>query len=615
MDTIQEHLTELILTATEQLGLGEVGTVTLEHPADPQFGEFSTNVAMQIFKQVAGQQTEFAQPRQLAQALAETIQTLAADRTPRWVESVAVAGPGFINFQLTDTFFVTQLAQAQVAPQNYLPNLGQGKPVVVEYSSPNIAKPFTIGHLRSTIIGDAVANILAAVGYQVFRDNHLGDWGTQFGKQIYALIHFGEGSLEKNLAKISASPQPVKELVQLYVEFHQKAETDPTIEEAGREWFKKLEDGDPQARELWQQCIMWSLKEFQGIYERLGVHFTENDGRGYGESFFEDKMAPVIAELEQLGLVQESEGAKLIFFPNDTYPPLMIVKKDGSTLYATRDLATDKFRFGKYGSDVTIINEVGAEQALYFKQLYETEVLAGWCQPQQRVHVKHGLYRFKEGKMSTRKGNVIWLEDVLNEAVQRAGELAQSKGALTTAEIEAIGLGALKWNDLKRSSHLDITFDWDEVLNLKGNSGPYLQYVWVRCQSVLAKATQQGMSNSSITNYLDTLVNNKEAFDNKLNAEEKDVLRYVYRYFDAVALAAREYAPHHLCTYLYQLTQSYNTFYNAHSILGVPAGEMSAPKVALTTEQKMLRLALTQATAQIVAHGLSVLGIQTVTRM
>lgn len=611
---IRHHLHELIIAALESLGVVVTpDQVVLERPADASFGDFSTNIAMSAYKQVVAAGGEYANPRQFAQAVAEVLTSLSQQHPAQWVSAVTVAGPGFINFTLSDRFFLNNLRSFQAPVSELVPQVGKQRPVVVEYSSPNIAKPFTIGHLRSTLIGDAVANILAAVGYQVYRDNHLGDWGTQFGKQIYALLHLGEGSLEKNIAKISAAPQPVKELVALYVEFHQRAETDPSLEDEGRAWFAKLEAGDAQARQLWQQCITWSLKEFQGIYERLGIRFTENEGQGYGESFFEDKMAPVVAELEAKGLVKESEGAKLVFFPDDVYPPLMILKKDGSTLYATRDLATDKFRFEHYGQDVIIINEVGAEQALYFKQLFQTEVMAGWCQPDQRVHVKHGLYRFKEGKMSTRKGNVIWLEEVLNEAVEKAAQLAQEKSQLTTAEIEAIGLGALKWNDLKRSSHLDITFDWEEVLNLKGNSGPYLQYTAVRCESVLSKAGLNDDLKNTITKYLDSLIDSKEALDTHFNSEEKDLLRYIYQYFEVIELAAREYAPHHLCTYLYHVAQAYNSFYNAHSILGTP--ESTESSTTLDPNQRLVRLGLTSATSQIIRHGLGLLGIQTVSRM
>lgn len=462
-----------------------------------------------------------------------------------------------------------------------LPAYGTGQTAVVEYSSPNIAKPFTIGHLRSTIIGDAVANLLEATGWTVKRDNHLGDWGTQFGKQICAIKKWGDEE------EIAQSERPVKKLVELYVKFHAEAEENPELVDEGRAWFKKLEDGDLEARRLWQKCIDWSWKEFNQIYEELGVRFTENDGRGYGESYFEDKMDVVVEELETKNLLTDSEGARLVFFPDDQYPPLMVIKKDGTTLYATRDLATDKFRLQKYGADVRIINEVGAEQSLYFQQIFAIELMLGWVEPDQRVHVKHGMFRFKDGKMSTRKGNVIWLEDVLQEARERAQQLGDDpEHAQTIAS--AVGIGALKWNDLKRSAHLDVVFDWDEMLSMEGNSGPYMQYTVVRGKSVLQKWQESGFTATATT-------------EADITPEGLEILRLLSRYGEAVERAAQEYAPHLLANALFEIAQSFNTFYNKHQIVadGVP----------------QVRIDLVNATVAVLSHGLGLLGIETVDRM
>ncbi|MCD8484533.1 arginine--tRNA ligase [Candidatus Woesebacteria bacterium] len=444
-----------------------------------------------------------------------------------------------------------------------------------------MAKPFTIGHLRSTIIGDAVANLLEATGWTVKRDNHLGDWGTQFGKQICAIKKWGDEE------EIAQSERPVKKLVELYVKFHAEAEENPELVDEGRAWFKKLEDGDLEARRLWQKCIDWSWKEFNQIYEELGVRFTENDGRGYGESYFEDKMDVVVEELETKNLLTDSEGARLVFFPDDQYPPLMVIKKDGTTLYATRDLATDKFRLQKYGADVRIINEVGAEQSLYFQQIFAIELMLGWVEPDQRVHVKHGMFRFKDGKMSTRKGNVIWLEDVLQEARERAQQLGDDpEHAQTIAS--AVGIGALKWNDLKRSAHLDVVFDWDEMLSMEGNSGPYMQYTVVRGKSVLQKWQESGFTATATT-------------EADITPEGLEILRLLSRYGEAVERAAQEYAPHLLANALFEIAQSFNTFYNKHQIVadGVP----------------QVRIDLVNATVAVLSHGLGLLGIETVDRM
>lgn len=600
MKNLQTYLSDIFQQSLEKLALPQPESIAWEHPTNPTFGDYSTNLAMSLFSQLkTGENpSAFTNPRALATAIAETAAEIEQTQEG-WAAEITVAGPGFINVTLNNNYFYLLIHYLTFEHSKVIPNLGDQRTVVVEYSSPNIAKPFTIGHLRSTIIGDAVANLLQATGWEVKRDNHLGDWGTQFGKQIYALQHLGEGSLEANIAKIEAAERPVKVLVDLYVEFHQLAEEHPEMEDEARAWFKKLEDGDQEARDLWQLCIDWSWQEFEQIYRKLNVSFTENNGRGYGESYFEDKMASVIADLEASSTITYDtgkDGAKLVFFPNDELPPLMILKKDGATLYATRDLATDKFRREKYGDEVIIINEVGAEQSLYFQQIFRTEELLGWFKPEQRVHVKHGMYRFKDTKMSTRKGNVIWLEDVLQEAEKRAAVLAKDP-ALASQIASAVGIGALKWNDLKRSSHLDISFDWDEILSMQGNSGPYLQYTYVRCHSILTKAAESNI-----------VMNIAEPFDTDsiyLNEDEKAVARELGKYSETLKLAAQEYAPHHLCTYLYTLAQSFNAFYNKCSVLG--------EDVPPDTQQ--LRLQLTKATANVLQHGLHILGIETVEQM
>lgn len=589
---IVASLQAAVRRSLESLSLPTPENIHLEHPADPTHGDFATNTALQLFGQRGKEGYEalqhFSNPRMLGQAIADAITAHQAE-TPE-IESVSIAGPGFINFTLTENYWNTQLARLLQDTHLPLLNLGDGQTVVVEFSSPNIAKPFTVGHLRSTIIGAAVANVLEASGFDVKRDNHLGDWGTQFGKLIYAIKAWS------SVEEITQHERPVKKLVELYVQFHQEAEAHPELEDEGRAWFTRLEQGNEEARALWQQCIEWSWIEFNAIYAQLGVTFTENGGRGYGESHFENKMDEVIAELRAKNLLTESDGAQLVFFPGDEFPPLMILKKDGSTLYATRDLATDKFRLNTYGPDVTIINEVGAEQGLYFQQLFRTEELLGWVQPGQRVHVGHGHFRFAKGKMSTRKGNVIWLEDVLQEATQRAQSLAESSEKsdrqLAQKNAAAIGTGALKWNDLKRSPHLDVVFDWDELLNMQGNSGPYMQYTAVRARSVLQKANIDLGELPALTQNL----------TNPTWSEgEQALLKTLVQYPEYVASAAQEYAPHHLCTYLYNLAQTFNTFYNTHPIVG--------------SAEQAQRLALTAATLRVVQHGLEMLGMETVEKM
>jgi len=596
---ITTYIQQLVTNALQEIGLDTDGTIHLEHPTDLSHGDYASNVAMMLFKK----QDKFSSPRELAQEIMDHIED-----NKQLLKKVEIAGPGFINFTLSEQFLIAEMGDL-IKNQAELSNKeNKGKKAVVEYSSPNIAKPFTIGHLRSTIIGDSVANLLEETGYQVFRDNHLGDWGTQFGKQIYALKNLGEGSLEKNIEKISSSANPVKELVKLYVDFHKQAEDKPEMEDEARAIFKSLEDGDKEARELWQKCIDWSFVEFDRIYSKLGVKFTENNGQGYGESDFEDKMDVVIKELEdkanQTGLIKYEEGEKgamLVSFPEQSkLPPAMILKSDGATLYSTRDLATDKWRLGHYGQDTLIINEVGAEQSLYFRQLFTIEAALGWVIPGQRVHIGHGMYRFKDGKMSTRKGNVIWLEDVLDEAVAKATNLAGEGRSISADGLEKIAFGALKWSDLKRSAHLDVTFDWDEIMTMQGNSGPYLQYTYVRCKAILDKLKSDGEINIS---YYSDILSNLKSYS--IGETEKELLRNLYIYSEIVSKSAEEFAPHHLTTYLFNLAQVFNKFYGAHKVMDSGDG----------VEAEQFRVALVLATSMIIKKGLSLLGIEVVSKM
>ena len=595
---------DLVNKALEELKLETVG-FSVTHPKEESHGDYSVNVAMILAKQLG------KNPRDLAQEIVEQLQS---DKTTQLIDKVEVAGPGFINFYLKPELYLTETKKA--IEEGYGRNeSGHGKLAIVEYSSPNIAKPFTIGHLRSTVIGDAVANLLEMNGWKVMRDNHLGDWGTQFGKQIAAIKKWGD------IEAIGKAENPVKELVALYVKFHEEAEKDPTLEDEARSWFVKLEKGDQEARELWQKCIDWSWKEFSRIYELLGIHHSEefNGGRGLGESFFEDKMGVVLATLAQQDWYKEGkEGAKLVFFPDDKYSPAMILKKDGATLYHTRDLATDKYRLDTYKPDL-VINEVGTEQQLYFQQLYEIEKMLGWYKEGQRVHVMHGMFRFKEGKMSTRKGNVIWLEEVLDEAIGRAATIRRGKLQIPTFEhaqsfddrdtlatgtgrkpglAEAldttdtslnaqVGIGALKWNDLKGEPRRDIVFDWEEILNMKGNSGPFVQYTYARCSSILRKFQVDSTRYGTLSELLQGTEPCKE---------EMGLLRWIYRYPEVVSEAGSHYAPHLVATYIYELSQRFNSFYQAC-------------RVEENGEVNVLRYMITEAVENVLKSGLGLLGI------
>lgn len=570
-------LTEIIKKALNIFNLDL--PIKLEKPADDKFGDLSSNLAMVAFKDSTEQ---FNSPRELAQALVVEIKK--ADQN-QIIKEISIAGPGFINFKLGHDHLLEKLQEIVKNKDIPLINLGQKKKAIVEYSSPNIAKPFTVGHLRSTIIGDSVANLLEASGYKVFRDNHLGDWGTQFGKQIVAIKKWG------NEAEINLALNPVEKLVALYVKFHEEAEKDPSLDDEARMWFKKLEDGDQEARELWQKCIDWSFREFAKIYNYLQVEFTENEGRGYGESYFEPMLKDLIKELQASGFAKEGkEGAILFFYPNEELSPLMIAKKDGSTLYATRDLATDKWRRenpryqNEDGSAPLVVNEVGAEQTFYFQQLYRAEELLGWYQKGQRVHVKHGLYRFKEGKMSTRKGNVIWLNEVLKKAKNKALDFTKDREIATK-----VSVAALKWNDLKRKSEININFDWDEILNLQGNSGPYMLYAYARAKSILRKANESNFAK-------------EEIYDFEVSDLEKSLLSSIDDFPKVVARCSSEFSPHYLCTYLFELAQLFNSFYNKYPILN-------------SSLERQFRLDLVEGVSIVLKKGLNLLGISTLEKM
>ncbi len=562
------EITQLLSSAIKEiitsLG-GEVSSVSLEHPAELSHGDYSTNVALVCAK------TLKENPKKLAEKIVDMLRQRFSDDAVAGIKKIDIAGPGFINFHFSESFFHQGVKSILSAKETFGGSAqGKDKRIIVEYSSPNIAKPFTVGHLRSTIIGDSIAKTYAALGYEVIRDNHLGDWGTQFGKQIVAIKKWG------NEERISAAENPVMELVKLYVKFHEEAEKDPALEDEARYWFTELEKGNEEARRIWKKCVDWSLVEFNKIYAELGVVFDTQ----HGESFYEDKMPAVLKDLEEKKMLQESEGAKLVFFEGEKYPPLMIQKKDGSTLYGTRDLAAARFRRETYGKDILVVNEAGAEQSLYFKQLIETERMLGYFEPGQRVHVGHGFYRFKDGKMSTRKGNVIWLEEIIKEAVERAADINKE-----TAHI--VGIGAIKFNDLKRDAKQDIVFDWDEIVNLKGDSGPYLQYSYARAQSIIEKATIE------------------KIFSSCEHAPESvsDLEKVIYRFPEVVVRAGREFAPHYIATYLMELSALYNNYY-AHNKI-----------VDKTDPLSPYRVALTEAFAVVIKNGLFLLGIEVPARM
>lgn len=446
--------------------------------------------------------------------------------------------------------------------------IGNGKTVVIDYSAPNIAKPFGIGHLRSTNIGQALYNIFKFLGWKTIGDNHLGDWGTQFGKMITALLRWNY----KPVGELT-----IEDLEKLYVRFHQEAETDPSLEPEARSWFAKLENGDEQARKIWKECVDISLKEFNRVYELLGVKIDYT----YGEAFYEEMLPNIVELFKSKKLTKESQGALLIKLSRN--PEAMLIKSDGATNYLTRDLATIKFRMETWRPDL-IIYEVGSEQKLHFAQLFEAAELVGWRPTLGYKHIGHGLIRWKDGKFSTRKGDTIHLADVISTAKEQAQKIAPKN---SEKEVMAVAIGAIKFNDLAQDPAKDIVFDWDKVMSMKGNSGPYLQYTYARCRSVVEK--------SKLIEKNDSLA--VELWDEG----ELPLLRYFYIFKEKVVESALRYSPAVLAEYLLILARKYNEFYAKYRIVG--------------EAEEGRRIFLTQVTAKILKEGLTILGIETPEKM
>ena len=561
-----EEITHLLKKASIKAGIIDP-FIKLEHPEDISHGDFSTNVAMVYTKVLK------IAPKILAEKIVEEFNK----DLPSTLSNATVAGPGFINIYVHNSAVTKNTTSVISLKENYgRSDIGGGKKIIVEYSSPNIAKPFTIGHLRSTIIGDAIANIYDFLGYKVIRDNHLGDWGTQFGKLLFAIDKWGDWD------KIEKSDSPIKDLVALYVKFHDEALIDKSYEDQARNLFKILESGEnSDITEKWRKCIELSKKEFSKIYDKLGVSFDTE----FGESMFAspEKSNEILEILKSKNLLTTSENAQVVIFENEKYPPLIIQKSDGTTIYATRDLATDWYRKNTYGKDLMIVNEVGSEQTLYFRQLFEIERLLGWFEIGERIHVSHGLYRFKDGKMSTRKGNVIWLDDIIDEAEKRAV-------ALNPESANDVAIGAIKFNDLKRDCAHDIVFDWDEIMNMTGDSGPYLQYACVRAEAVLDKAKEKGLK-------VDTS-------GTRPDIVSLDMLeRYMMHFEEMLIFSANSFKPNILAGYLINLASFFNVFY-AQTVIVDEKEEGTAYK-----------LAVTQAFIYTMRNGLKLLGIKVPKRM
>jgi len=570
------EIEKLIKKAIKQeFGL-KLKDIAIEKPQDQSFGDYAANVALIMSKPLK------VRPKDIALKIKKAIKSFHSTL----LDKVEIAGPGFINFFLSDKSLMTELNKVLREKAKYgSSKIGKGKTLVIDYSSPNIAKFFGIGHLRSTIIGQSIYNLYQFLGWRCIGDNHLGDWGTQFGKVIY--------QFKKN--KFDIKKINIEDLERAYIDFHKQILEKPAIEKKARAWFKKLEQGDKEARKIWQACRDLSLKEFKKIYDLLGIKIDYT----LGESFYEKMLKEIIDEAIKKKIVIKSQGALIVKYPNEKIPPAMLLKSDGATTYLTRDLATIKYRLKKWKPDL-VVYEVGAEQKLHFQQLFWLVEILGWAKRNNFCHLIHGLIRFKHGKISTRSGRTIRLKQVLEQAIEKAKKIIDKSGtsrSLSEKEkqqvAKEVGIGAIKYNDLSHHCSKDIIFKWDKILNLKGNSGPYLQYTYARCQSVLKKG-----------NFKPFLTRLNSKIKIKISKEEKDILRIIARFSENVEDSAKTFSPNLICNFAFDLAKKYNLFYNNKSII-----KAKNPKM------KRFRLVLTFSVAQILKNSLSLLGISTPKKM
>ncbi|MEK3881848.1 arginine--tRNA ligase [Paenibacillus sp. PL2-23] len=555
----QDLLTEC-LALHLPLPKGEIAAL-LEHPPNDSMGD----VALPCF--VLAKKLKIS-PGDIAKQLAEQLVH------PGFIAEAA--GP-YLNFKLNRQLFGEALLTSSIGDDSFWrPNIGKGTRVILDMSSPNIAKPFGIGHLRSTMIGNAISRILQETGFDTVNVNHLGDWGTQFGKMITAYVKWGDP------VAMAQSNNITKDYLALYVKFHEEAEHHPELELEAREWFRKLENGDSQALQLWKEMIGESLKQFDKLYKRLGVTFDHV----LGESFYNDKMGAVIEELRKLELLEESEGALVVRLDEADMPPCLLVKSDGTSIYATRDLATAIYRRKQMNGDL-LLYVVGGEQSLHFQQVFRVlekmdDSWQGRCQ-----HIPFGLMRMDGQKMSTRRGKVMFLEEVLNEAISQAKKIIEAKNpslANKEAVAEEVGIGAVVFGDLKNTRTLDVDFSLKDILQFDGETGPYLQYTHARTCSILRKA--DGADQTEELNF--SLAEHDHVWP---------LLKLISNYPQRLQQAAGRYEPSIMARYLLELAQAFNRFYHHVKVL-----DGSAPEQAF-------KLRLVRASSEAIRKGLSLLGI------
>ena len=465
-------------------------------------------------------------------------------------------------------------------------NIGGNKKVIVEFSSPNIAKPFHIGHIRSTVIGNSLSKIYDALGYDVFKINHLGDYGTQFGKMICAYRRWGNREDVINA--------PIKTLLSYYTKFHVEVEEHPELEDEARAIFTKLENGNKEELELWQWFRDESLKEFRRVYDMLGIEFDSYNG----ESFYSDKMPRFEKELSDKGLLQESKGAQVVDLEEYKLGTALIKKSDGSSLYITRDIAAAVYRKETYDFYRNIY-VVASQQNLHFQQLFKIIELMGYDWANQCVHVPFGLVRLQEGTMSTRHGRVVFLEDVLNGAIEKTREIIEEKNPdiENLEEITSqVGIGAVVFNELSNNRIKDYTFKWDQILNFDGETGPYVQYTHARCASLLRKVGDETIAKAQEANNVDF------ALLAKLDSAY-ELTKLIYAFPGIVEQAGEKYEPSIITRHIIDIAQCFNKFYHDEHI------------IVEDEEEKVSKIALVVVTKRVIATGIGLLGMKAPERM
>lgn len=537
----------------------------IEVPPDPSFGDYAFpcfSLAKDLKKN----------PNLIAQDLAKKLKA-------SFLTKAEVKG-AYLNLFVNKTILAGDiLTQVLKEKEKYgQTSVGKGRTIIIDMSSPNIAKPFGIGHLRSTIIGNALRNLLVFQNYRVVRINHLGDWGTQFGKLIVAFKLWGDlNKLKKD---------PIHYLLNLYVQFHELAEKKPELEDEARAWFKKLEDGNKEALSLWKTFKDMSLVEFKKIYALLGVAFEEYSG----EAFYNDQLEDTITLLKNKGITEMSDGALIVNLEKENMPPAILRKSDGATIYLTRDIAAAMYREKTYHFD-KMLYEVGAEQKLHFQQLFKVLGMMNYSWAKDCIHIDHGLYLGSDGKkFSTRRGKTVFMTDILDETIALAKKIIHQKNPKLKNKdkvAQQVGVGAIIFGDLCNDRTRDVVFDIEKFTSFEGETGPYLQYAHARLCSILRK---KKLPPGDIDYEL-------------YNKEEQEILKQIGAFSETIVDANQQYKPHILARYLLDLSQMINSFYVSHQVL------------QKDKNLERLRLALITAVKIVLANGLRLLGIMPLEEM